>query len=205
MNDKTNHDSFADIETKSCISIILSIVALVISSLLMFPCLPRILSSKELQFDYIGAVIGILSLLVTALIGWNIYQVINIKRIKEQIQKDVDEKTRLVLASLHYNSFLAFKNNSSVGAVTSLIMCLNQLLKNTDEEAENIERIIREIKETFNKVKGTDVFGANNRRMLYKTIREIEKINDYDDEILNDILKNIKARLNNEREMEGRK
>lgn len=37
-------------------------------------------STSDLGFDYIGVIVGILSLLVTVLIGWNIYQVIEIKQ-----------------------------------------------------------------------------------------------------------------------------
>lgn len=49
----------------------------------------------NLDFDYYGVIVGILSLLVTILIGWNIFSVIDLKRIKEEynstilkIQKD---------------------------------------------------------------------------------------------------------------------
>ena len=90
MNNNKHCNNYADIETKSCISIILSIVALVVSLLLMFPCLPRILSNEELQFDYIGAIVGILALLVTVLIGWNIYQLVDMKDIKKNYETSID-------------------------------------------------------------------------------------------------------------------
>lgn len=180
---------------------ILLFIVLILSIISICRTCPR----TDLGFDYMGVIIGLLSLLVTFLLGWNIYQVLNIKQTKEQIQKEVDEKIRRVLASLHYNSFLAFKDKSSVGAVTSLVLCLNQLIKNVDDETENIERIVLEIEYSFAKLKEEDEFGENNRGILCKVIREIEKNNDYKNEILNAVLLKIKARLDKEKLMEGRK
>lgn len=37
-----------------------------------------------MDFDYYGVIVGILSILVTILIGWNIYSVIDLKRIKTE-------------------------------------------------------------------------------------------------------------------------
>lgn len=39
---------------------------------------------NQLGFDYIGAIVGILALLVTILIGWNIYTIIDIKKIRKE-------------------------------------------------------------------------------------------------------------------------
>lgn len=38
----------------------------------------------SLDFDYYGIIVGVLSILVTVLIGWNIYSVVDLKRIKEE-------------------------------------------------------------------------------------------------------------------------
>ncbi len=38
----------------------------------------------SLDFDYYGVIVGVLSILVTVLIGWNIYSVIDLKKIKEE-------------------------------------------------------------------------------------------------------------------------
>lgn len=57
------------------ISLAISIVTLCISE-------PR----AEMSFDYLGFLVGILSLLVTVLIGWNIYCLVDIRRMKSEIQ-----------------------------------------------------------------------------------------------------------------------
>jgi hypothetical protein len=41
--------------------------------------------------DYIGVIVGILSLLVTVLIGWNIYIALDIKKEWEKYKKDIDK------------------------------------------------------------------------------------------------------------------
>lgn len=62
----------------SCLSLIISIVALCIICV----------RNNSLDFDWYGVLIGILSLLVTVLIGWNIYVGIDFdKRIELKIEK----------------------------------------------------------------------------------------------------------------------
>lgn len=57
----------------SGIAIIVSVIAICIAC----PHIP------ELGFDYQGVVVGVLSLLVTTLIGWNIFSIIDIKKIRD--------------------------------------------------------------------------------------------------------------------------
>lgn len=41
--------------------------------------------TEELDMDYMGVIVGILSLLVTALLGWNIYSLIDVRKIKDEL------------------------------------------------------------------------------------------------------------------------
>ena len=43
--------------------------------------------SPELSFDYQGVIVGVLSLLVTVLIGWNIYSVIDLRGTKKKMDE----------------------------------------------------------------------------------------------------------------------
>lgn len=46
---------------------------------------PRVISGNSLGFDYMGVIVGILAILVTALIGWQIWQAVDVnKRLKKQ-------------------------------------------------------------------------------------------------------------------------
>ncbi len=76
------------------ISILLSIVAIAIS----------VLRCEPMSFDYMGVLIGILSMLTTALLGWQIYSVINLEKFKKSIQTEMlsIEKDR-VLAMISVN------------------------------------------------------------------------------------------------------
>ena len=62
----------------------LSIVAMTIA--IIATCIAAY-RTPELGFDYQGVIVGILSLLVTVLIGWNIYTFIDIKGTSQKIDK----------------------------------------------------------------------------------------------------------------------
>ena len=59
----------------------LSILAIILSILAICFSLPR----TELSFDYLGFITGILGVLVTVLIGWNIYAVIDFRQEKQRL------------------------------------------------------------------------------------------------------------------------
>ena len=81
-----------DPETKyrvaSCL-VVLCLVACVIGFAAICIAIPRI---GYVDFDYMGIIVGILSLLVTVLMAWNIYTVIDssgkIKRIEDFVEKE---------------------------------------------------------------------------------------------------------------------
>ena len=89
----------------------LSIVAMTIA--IIATCIAAY-RTPELGFDYQGVIVGILSLLVTVLIGWNIYTIIDIKSTRDKIdeistgasfmvQKNmaVSESTNWMLSLIH--------------------------------------------------------------------------------------------------------
>ena len=59
----------------STVSFVISIVALCIAAY----------RSPELGFDYLGLLVGIQAVLITALIGWNIYAVLDLRSIKSEL------------------------------------------------------------------------------------------------------------------------
>ncbi len=80
-----------NINMKNWIPTIISIVAIAIAIIAMAKVAP----AKELDFDYYGAIIGVLSFLVTLLMGYQIYTVINVKKDMDEvriIKKEIDTK-----------------------------------------------------------------------------------------------------------------
>ena len=72
---------------KNWISTTISIVALGIAIV----ALARTAPIKGLDFDYYGAIIGVLSFLVTLLMGYQIYTVINVKKEMDEVRKAREE------------------------------------------------------------------------------------------------------------------
>lgn len=88
-------------------SIILSIIAIVVAAIALAVSSPRdagkICCRKfDLGFDYLGIIIGLLALMVTLLVAWNIWQTIEAKRSIEKFE----EKTN------NYNDDLEAKVNA---------------------------------------------------------------------------------------------
>lgn len=76
------------------LSLIMSGVALCISIF----CLIYLLPAKNISFDYIGVIVGILSILVTVLMTWNIFSVIDFKEKTKKVELlEKNKKMRCVI------------------------------------------------------------------------------------------------------------
>ena len=64
-------------------SIWISIVSLLLSVIAVCVAVWR---SPELDFDYQGVLVGVLSLLVTILIGWNIYTLVDLRNLQNKME-----------------------------------------------------------------------------------------------------------------------
>lgn len=86
---KISNEEYSNTKANSCsiLALSISIISLIFSVFALFPSIPRLLNNDNLQFDYIGLIIGILSIFVTVLIGWNIYQLIDFRDKKEQVNE----------------------------------------------------------------------------------------------------------------------
>lgn len=94
------------------ISILISSLALICSVVALCFVAPR---SWELSFDYIGVIVGILSLLVTVLIGWNIATALNLKEEWTQFKKASEDNRKEMedLMFTHSNRIDEGMNRSS--------------------------------------------------------------------------------------------
>lgn len=84
---------------------------------------PRIICEEGIYLDYIGIIIGILALLVTVLMGWNIYTVIDTKKVLNDAEK-------------RYEDFQGKTEND-----------IQEIRRKTDEELKNIQSESEKLKE----------------------------------------------------------
>lgn len=111
------------------LNIILSIVAIFLSIIAICVSLP----ATEISFDYLGLLTGILGVIVTVLIGWNIYAVIDFRQEKQRLVQYFDEQKndiRLLGSDLR-TSFLSQLNNEAlmeknIADIYSQMMGLNK-------------------------------------------------------------------------------
>lgn len=103
---------------------ILSIIAICVS-----------LPTTEISFDYLGCLIGILGVLVTVLIGWNIYAVIDFRQEKQRLVQYFEEQKNDIrlLGSDLKTTFLSQVNNEalmekSIADIYSQMMGLNKTI-----------------------------------------------------------------------------
>lgn len=70
------------------VAIFLSVVAIILSIITLCSVYPN----KDLGFDYLGIIVGMFALLITILIGWQIFSMINFKEAQKEAQ-DISNKT----------------------------------------------------------------------------------------------------------------
>lgn len=79
---------------------ICSHIAGIVGAAIAICLLCRVCPTNDVKFDYIGVIIGILALLVTLLVAWNIYSALGIERrieeaLDKQRQHNIEQKTDL--------------------------------------------------------------------------------------------------------------
>ena len=85
MNIKTLFNFYIMKERKFDLAIVISCIAIIISFIAIGGVYPRY---PELGLDYQGWITGVLALLVTVLLGWNIYTLIDIKELRDSVAKE---------------------------------------------------------------------------------------------------------------------
>lgn len=151
---------------KSYWSNCLSITAIICSVVAICVSLP---SAPELGIDYIGVIVGILSLLVTMLIGWQIWNVIAIdKKIRNEVNKArssfvketevIKDSSYIALQKLQFKTELvnveSYMSNSSFDRVVESIRTLldSAIAINEVEFLREAAWVIISTKERINKI-----------------------------------------------------
>lgn len=128
-------------------------------------------------FDYMGIIVGVLSLLITVLMGWNIYTVIDTKSEVNKLKEEREKLQEYVKANRNYaigiTNFMAGRYCNAIGSFCSVAVkankisdedmlneCLGLIEQAIKEHQEHIsdisylEAIYREIKDDFKNIKG---------------------------------------------------
>ena len=81
---------------KFLISIGLSLFAIIVSVIALACVIPN----RNLKFDYMGVIVAVLAILVTILIGWQVLQIIDLKRDLSDHKKDIEEDVKKKMKEL---------------------------------------------------------------------------------------------------------
>lgn len=86
--------------------------------------------SQDLCVDYMGIIVGILAILVTVLVGWNVYSLIDLKRNSEKYEKSIQTLAGLI-SDVRY-----MQNNNSLFSEYSFFDVYRHFLKDTYPDTE---------------------------------------------------------------------
>lgn len=163
------------------------LITLTLSIIAVMNAYPRY---EELHFDYQGIIVAILSILVTILIGWNIFTVIDFKeKIQESLRRYDELNNKLDNAkqlaydaniTTNYALYNFYQNQRAFGgAIASLILTLSFMVE--CDLSENFRTgNINKVAQCLNKIIEEDIeFGQNNMRIIEKKITEIRNNKNY--------------------------
>ena len=170
----------------SGIAIIISVIAICFAAY----------RTPELQFDYIGVLVGIIASLVTVLIGWNIYTLIDIKETSQRLNEfraEFEKKIKSVKGEVEFNVKLEIMKTVPVliarengDLVQTLKFMFKVFHENTDNNtfAKAIAReyILQSIMSIINK--NDEEFVSNFTEQM-KVVLKIDEIEDFLHEFMN--------------------
>lgn len=185
--------SFRD--NKFVIAIIISVVSFILSVISIAKIYPRI----HFDIDYTGALIAVLSLLVTLLVGWQIFYAINYKEKINNITEDFRSKINENELKTNQTRGMCFNMCSKIlyekeDYIHAYEYCLysirNYVFGNT--KLSNIENILNTMEASLNNMSTCSEFESE--EMFYTCLHEIKE-SILDKEIIERLIDLEKKRL----------
>ncbi|MEN5132396.1 hypothetical protein [Elizabethkingia anophelis] len=109
---------------------LLSIITLVVSVAAIILVICRI---EPIVWDWMAILVGILSLLVTVLLGWQLYQIFNINKIEEKLKYELDVfrgETEGALLLMYNSSLDTYRlNKDHMNFINITIHCVEKAIK----------------------------------------------------------------------------
>lgn len=160
---------------KNKVPLMISIVAIILSVIAIVIVITEHYPRNNLDFDYLGLIVGILALLVTVLIGWDIYKAVSIDKVIHK-NKEAAECGAACL-SLTQLGLAMYRMRYNYQAITALVNALSTWQPHTSELG--------------------DKAAYNAQDLLYKIFTEVGefKFDSIAEELY--ILRNIKSKLTN--------
>lgn len=169
------------------ISIAISLTAIIISIIAICNVYPR-----ELGIDYLGWIVGILALLTTILLGWNIYTTIDIKenhRRYTSIINEVDISQHKVLALQEHANWMIYHqlllNHDPCGLEFRFLYYGVSCLYHTSMigEYDTCRMVVKALNECFTNPKAVKMTKSNKEQVLIllNLVKQPNKIDGYMD------------------------
>lgn len=169
------------------ISIAISLTAIIISIIAICNVYPR-----ELGIDYLGWIVGILALLTTILLGWNIYATIDIKeshRRYTSIINEVDISQHKVLSLQEHANWMIYHqlllNQDPCGLEFRFLYYGLSCLYHTSiiGEYDTCRMIVKALNECFTNPKSVKMTKSNKEQVLIllNLVKQPNKIDGYMD------------------------
>lgn len=157
----------------------LSLAAIAISIIAICVSCPR---DTELGFDYQGVIVGVLSLLITLLIGWNIYTFVDIKGTSKKIddfRKEYERKMEMYRQDVEFD--LRMEMMKTVPVI---------IARETGNIPNQLKRLFRAFYDSLDKSSLAEMMARESLLILLKTI-----ISEDDGNLVNSIINELKGKL----------
>lgn len=150
------------------IQTILSVIAIILSIIALCVTYPR---TTDSSLDYIGIIVGILGILVAILIGWQLYNALNLKELISQIENAKDDAISAKNQAVQMLNETQISVDNLSSKLTSITDEVNHLSNCNKGNIDNISNITKGLMDLQTIVKGS--------MELYKSMQSyIGKLNE---------------------------
>lgn len=119
-------------KVKEIYSYCLHFVSLVFSTISIVLCCPRVIDKGNLGFDYMGIIVGILSLLVGFLVAWQIYKTIEVDK---KIEAMNNSSKDAIAEDMFYKWYSRLLEDCHIGLILACTRaCISALNMNFAED-----------------------------------------------------------------------
>ncbi len=165
---------------REAITPILSVISIILSMIAICRAYPH---TYDLGMDYQGVIVGILSLLVTVLVGWNIYTIIDFNKSRDklkELESTISNSSNESLATSAFDVFMIYhylllKRDSSgleYRFISTGLYCIKHLSIIGDIEMCN--KVANIITDNISSTKGITIHKELKEELL-STIVEVQK------------------------------